>query len=137
MGGEILNLIALMASILAGFSFSVVVQLALAHDRSPRQQAIRATFVAFLICTIALIIAVAAGVLLILPSLNRPLRGDGILVTLVILGMWIGAVTFGLGLIGLGWIHSKPFGIISTVAGIAFLVLIHVAIQAATAGFPF
>jgi hypothetical protein len=75
--------------------------------------------------------------LLILPSPDRPLRGDAILIMLVLRGMWIGAIAFGLGLIGLGWIHSRAFGIISTVAGIAFLVLIHVAIQAATAGFPF
>jgi hypothetical protein len=92
---------------------------------------------AFLICTIALVVAVTAGVLLILPRPHRTLGGDELLITLLLVGMWIGAIIFGLGLIGLGWIHSRDFGIISTLAGIVFLVLIHVAIQAASAGLPF
>src|SRR5919107_1270172 len=89
LGGNILNLIALMASILAGFSFSVIVQLALAQQSAAHPAAIYTTFLAFLICTIALIIAVAAGMLLILPSLDRPLQGDAFLIMLVLRGMWI------------------------------------------------
>ncbi len=46
-------------------------------------------------------------------------------------------MTFGVGLIDLGWIRSRAFAIVSTVAGVVFLVLIHVGIQAATAVLPF
>jgi hypothetical protein len=89
---------------------------------------------AFLICTIALVVAVTAGVLLILPRPHRTLGGDELLITLLLVGMWIAAITFGHGLIGLGWIHSRDFDIISTLAGIVFLVLIYLAIQVASAG---
>ena len=68
---------------------------------------------------------------------DGPHRALAVAITLLLVGMWIGAITFGLGLMGLGWIHSRGFGIISTLAGIVFLVLIHDAIQAATAGLPF
>jgi hypothetical protein len=125
-----------MASILAGFSFSVVVQLALARDAIVDRLTTRATFVAFLLCTVALILSVGVGVLLSLPRPGRTSAGDATLIRFWLVGLWFGAVAFGAGLIGLGWLHSKTFGLLSTLAGILFLVLLHVAIRAATGAFP-
>jgi hypothetical protein len=133
---DLLNLVALMASILAGFAFSVVVQLAMARDRSPTQPPIRAVFGAFLLCTVALVLAVVVGLLLLLPRPNRPPGSDATLIRLLLVGLWFGAITFGLGLIGLGWLHSRPFGRLSTLAGVLFLLVLHVAIYAATGGLP-
>jgi hypothetical protein len=118
--------VAVFSSILAGFSFTVVVQLALAKNGSSRKIAARSGFIAFLVCTVSLVLSVIAGVLFIFPGgVNK---GEGPIGALWLLGMLVGAVSFGCGLICLGWIHSREFGILATVAGVVFLLLLAVAL---------
>jgi hypothetical protein len=121
----LLGHVAILSSILAGFSFTVVVQLALAKERTPRPNptALRASFIAFLICTVALVISVVAGAMLVFPETGRT-SGEELVGTIWWLGMLIGAVSCGGGLIALGWMHSREFGILATIAGVVSLVLL-------------
>ena len=121
----LINNVAVLSSILAGFSFTVVVQLALAKERDGTQGPIRASFIAFLGCTVALVASVVAGAMFVVPG--NPNKGEGPLGAIWLLGLLVGAVSFGCGLISLGWIHSRTFGLLATIAGIVFLVLLAVA----------
>jgi hypothetical protein len=126
--------VAVLSSILAGFSFTVVVQLALAKDRPANPMPIRASFLAFLICTVALVASVVAGAMFVVPGAEN--KGEGPIGTIWLLGMLVGAVSFGCGLISLGWIHSRAFGVLATIAGIVFLVLLGVTLWTALSASP-
>ena len=133
-GALLINNIAVLSSILAGFSFTVVVQLALAKDGNPNQLAIRASFIVFLVCTVALVASVVSGAMFIVPGGEN--KGEGPIGTIWLLGMLIGAVSFGCGLISLGWIRSREFGVLATIAGLVFLVLLAVTLSTALSASP-
>jgi hypothetical protein len=122
----LINNIAVLSSILAGFSFTVVVQLAMAKDDRPQRTAMRVGFISFLVCTVALVVSVIAGVALIFP--DQESRNVELLAAMWLLGMLVGAIGFGCGLISLGWIRSREYGMLATAAGIGFFVLLAVAV---------
>lgn len=122
----LINNIAVLSSILAGFSFTVVVQLAMAKDDPLKRVAMRSSFVSFLVCTVSLVASVIAGVALIFPKLEN--QGAELFATMWLLSMLIGAISFGCGLISFGWIRSREYGILATAAGTAFLLLLAVAV---------
>jgi hypothetical protein len=124
--GLLINNVAVLSSILAGFSFTVVVQLALAKEANAKPTPTRASFIAFLVCTVALVASVIAGMLFIFPGGET--KGEGPLGWIWLGGMLVGAISFGGGLIALGWIHSREFGILAMIAGIVFLLLLAVAL---------
>ena len=133
--GLLIGNVAVLTSILAGFSFTVVAQLALAKETDPKRRPVRISIIAFPICTVSLVASVVAGALFVFPGPAN--KGEGSLGIIWLLGMLAGAVSFGIGLMALGWIHSRSFGTWATAAGIVFLLLLGVAVWSVSSSSAF
>ena len=117
-----------LSSILAGFSFAVIAQLALrdrkgkAPEPNLRKDTAMWTFLAFAICTVAFVSSVFSTNILSMYYISGIYLEQN--ETIARLSWLIGIFAFSFGIIGLGWIYSRRFGIIATIAGATLLVVV-------------
>jgi hypothetical protein len=119
---EILRQMLFISSILAGFAFTVVVQLL---NREGRTKVVLWSAITFIASTMSLLIATVGGAVLLFASNVLLLRATPEMVDatnglFAFLGIFfiIGLMTFIIGIAIVGWLQSKTLGIIAVILSI-------------------